>query len=145
MIVTMARLECMASKTMVARPGPLLYGATIFGLLVWLGVLLLLPWVKGIGVGTYLSAVLMALLFATLLLGHLSTEIQFRSDGISAKTFFRTLRCRWAGVDRVEVRPLVPGITIYLICTVRGPVVFTSLWKNHRPLLEALRQRTRFA
>lgn len=135
----------MTSSTMVARPGPLLFGTTIFGLFVWLGVLLLLPWVKGIGMGTYLSAVLMALLFATLLLGHLSTEIQFRSDGIAAKTFFRRLRCRWNAVDRVEVRPLFPGITIYLICTVRGPVVFTSLWKNHRPLLEALRERTRFS
>src|SRR5690606_18851328 len=79
----MTRLEGMTSSTMVARPGPLLFGTTIFGLSVWLGVLLLLPWVKGIGMGTYLSAVLMALLFATLLLGHLSTEIQFRSDGIA--------------------------------------------------------------
>src|SRR5690606_8617636 len=113
----MSRLDLMASSTMVARPGPLLFGTTIFGLSVWLGVLLLLPWVKGIGMGTYLSAVLMALLFATLLLGHLSTEIQFRSDGIAAKTFFRRLRCRWNAVDRVEVRPLFPGITIYLICT----------------------------
>jgi len=135
----------MASKTMVARPGPLLFGATIFGLVVWLAVLLVLPQVQGIGTGTYLSAVLMALLFATLLVGHLSTEIEFQSDGIAAKTFFRRLRCRWSGIDRVEVRPLLPGITIYLICTVRGPVVFTSLWKNHRPLLEALRERTRFA
>lgn len=134
----------MEGNTLTARPGPLLFGTTIFGLMVWLSVLLFLPRVQGIGTWTYLSAVLMALLFAVLLAGHLSTEINFRKEGISARTFFRTLKCRWNGVDRVEVRPLLPGVTIYLICTVRGPVVFTSLWKNHRSLVDALRERTRF-
>lgn len=136
----------MEGKNATTRPGPLLCGASIFGLVVWCAVLLILPRIPGIGVGTYLSAVLMALLFAVLLAGHLSTEIRFRDDeGIAARTLFRKMKCRWNGIDRVEVRPLLPGVTIYLICTVRGPVVFTSLWRNHRVLLTMLQERARMA
>jgi hypothetical protein len=142
----MRTLDPMEGKNTTARPGPLLCGASIFGLAVWSGVLLFLPRVQGIGWGTYLSAVLMALLFAVLLAGHLSAEIRFRpEEGIAAKTFFRKMQCRWNGIQRVEVRPLLPGVTIYLICTVRGPVVFTSLWRNHRRLLALLQERARFA
>lgn len=137
----MGSLERMDAK-IVARPGPFLYGSSLFGLVVWLSVLLFLPRVPGIPWGTYLCAVAMALLFAMLLTGHLSSEIRIGGEGIASRTFFRAMQCRWTGIDRVEVRPLLPGVTIYLICTIRGPVVFTSLWRNHRRLLSELRTRS---
>src|SRR5690606_2327141 len=78
-------------------------------------------------------------------LGHLSAEIRARNDGIDAKTFFRKLHCKWSHVRHVEVRPFMPGLTIYLVSTTVGPVVFTSLWRNHRELLSTLQERVRSA
>jgi uncharacterized membrane protein len=123
----------------------LLYGSSIFGLLVWIAVLILLATLPGITTLTFLCAAAMAALFGSLLLSHLIAEIDLGSEGIAARTVFRKLRCKWSGVRRVEVRPLLPGITIYLISTARGPVVFTSLWRNSRRLLEALRDRALLA
>lgn len=129
------------TKTLIARPGNFLRGSSFFGLVVWLLALLLVSRLPGIGWGTFFSALAMASLFAALFLGHLSAEIRAKNDGFAAKTFFRKLQCQWAGVRRVDVRPFMPGITIYLISTTRGPVVFTSLWRNHRQLLSALQER----
>lgn len=103
--------------------------------------LLLVSGTPGIGWGTFFSAMAMTALFTVLLVGHLSAEIQAKADGIAARTFFRRLQCQWDNVRRVEIRPFMPGLTIYLVSTTRGPVVFTSLWRNHRELLSALRDR----
>ena len=130
-----------AGRTLIARPGPLLRGSSIFGLAVWLGTLMLVSRTPGIGWGTFLSALAMTGLFGALLVGHLSSEIQTRDDGLKMRTFFRRMSCRWNAVKRVEIRPFMPGLTIYLVSTTRGPVVFTSLWRNHRELLAALRER----
>lgn len=130
-----------AGRTLIARPGPLLRGSSIFGLVVWLGALVLVSGTPGIGWGTFISALAMTALFGALLIGHLSAEIQAKGDGLAARTFFRKLQCRWNNVRRVEIRPFMPGLTIYLVSTTRGPVVFTSLWRNHRELLAALREK----
>ena len=132
-------------STLIARPGNFLRGSSLFGLVVWLSALLLVSRLPGIGWATFLSAVAMASLFGALLLGHLSAEIRARNDGIDAKTFFRKLHCKWSHVRHVEVRPFMPGLTIYLVSTTVGPVVFTSLWRNHRELLSTLQERVRSA
>lgn len=43
--------------------------------------------------------------------------------------------------EEVETRPFMPELTIYLVSVARVPLVFTSLWRNHRELLAALRER----
>lgn len=129
------------NSTLVARPGAFLRGSSLFGLLIWIGALVLVSRLPGIGWGTFLSALAMAALFGALLLGHFSAEIRAKHDGIAAKTFFRKLQCKWTNVNRVEARPFMPGLTIYLVSTKSGPVIFTSLWRNHRQLLSALQER----
>ncbi|AKU90725.1 hypothetical protein [Vulgatibacter incomptus] len=126
---------------LIAKPGRILRGSAVFGLVVWLVALVVVSRIPGIGWGTFLSALAMTLLFTALLVGHLSSEIQAQVDGLRARTFFRKLQCRWNNVRHVEVRPFMPGLTIYLVSTTRGPFVFTSLWRNHRELLDALRER----
>lgn len=142
----MSRFDPMAnSKLLVARPGVLLRCASIFGLLSWLGIFALLFWVPGITSGTYFAALAMAGLFLVLLLGQSASEIEVLDDGLAGRTFFRQIRCRWAGVRRIEVRPFLPGLTIFMVATNDGPLVFTSLWRNHRHLLHLVRDRARLA
>lgn len=131
------------SPPLIARPGPLLRGAAVFGLATWLAILALLASLPGITLGAWCSALAMAGLFACLLAGQQAAEIRADREGISGRTLFRRLRCPWPGVQRVEVWPFVPGITIFLVATRRGPLVFTSLWRNHGALLETVRARAR--
>lgn len=126
---------------LVARPGVLLRLTSFFGLFTWLGIFALLFTVPGITSGTFFGALGMASLFALLLLGQAAAEIRCDDDGLSGRTLFRRIRCRWAGVRRVEIRPFLPGLTIFLVATSSGPLVFTSLWRNHKHLLETLRTR----
>lgn len=140
---TRAQIPRMASSTLVARPGAVLRGASIFGLVSWLGVFVLLTRIPGITGGTYLGALAMAGLFALLLAGQSAAVIRADEDGLSGRTLFRMLRCRWTNVRRVEARPFLPGLTIFLVATASGPLVFTTLWRNHGKLLAAVREKAR--
>lgn len=143
---TMARFPAMSPVSdLVARPGVLLRLTCSFGLLTWLGIFALLFTVPGITSGTFFGALGMASLFALLLLGQAAAEIRCDEAGLSGRTLFRRVRCRWAGVRRIEIRPFLPGLTIFLVATSSGPLVFTSLWRNHRPLLDRVRDRARLA
>ncbi|WP_373049224.1 hypothetical protein [Vulgatibacter sp.] len=130
---------------LVARPGWLLRGASLFGLVAWLGIFAMLFTVPGITAGTYFSALAMAGLFGLLLAGQQAAVIRIDREGLSGRTLFRRLRCNWKAVQRVEARPFFPGLTIFLIATNRGPLVFTSLWRNHGELLAILRERAQLA
>mgnify|MGYP001210455004 CR=1 FL=1 len=138
----MATFRLMA---LVARPGWILRGASLFGLLAWLAIFAVLFTVPGITAGTYLSALAMAALFAALLAGQQAAVIRADRDGLSGRTLFRSLRCNWTSVQRVEARPFFPGLTIFLVATTRGPLVFTTLWRNHAELLRELRERAALA
>jgi len=131
--------------SLVARPGLLLRGASLFGLVAWLGIFAMLFTLPGITAGTYLSALAMAGLFAALLAGQQAAVIRIDREGISGRTLFRRLRCGWRAVHRVEARPFFPGLTIFLVATSRGPLVFTTLWRNHGELLALLRERAELA
>lgn len=131
--------------SLVARPGWLLRGASLFGLLAWLGIFGVLFTLPGITAGTYLSALAMAGLFALLLAGQQAAVIRIDREGISGRTLFRRMTCGWRSVQRVEARPFFPGLTIFLIATNRGPLVFTTLWRNHGKLLALLRERAELA
>lgn len=128
-------------SSLVARPGWFLRGASCVGLVAWLAIFALLFTVPGITIGTYLSALAMAGLFGVLLAGQQAAVIRIDREGVSGRTLFRRLRCNWKSVQRVEARPFFPGLTIFLIATNRGPLVFTSLWRNHHELLRLLRER----
>lgn len=123
------------------RPGWLLQGGAIFGLVSWLAILGLLATVPGIGIGTALSALAMAALFAVLLITQSACAVHASPEGLFARSLLRVVHCRWDGVHRLEVRQLLPGIRFYLLATVSGPVVFSSLWSRHRELVELVRDR----
>ncbi len=131
--------------SLVSRPGWLLRGSCLFGLITWLGIFVVLFTLPGITAGTYLSALVMAGLFALLLAGQQAAVIRIDREGISGRTLFRRMNCGWRAVHRVEARPFFPGLTIFLIATSRGPLVFTSLWRNHGQLLAQLREKAELA
>lgn len=133
------------ASQLVARPGVLLRAISLFGLCTWLGIFALLFTVPGITSGTFFGALGMASLFALLLLGQAAAEIRCDDDGLAGRTLFRQVRCRWTGVRRIEVRPFLPGLTIFLVATSAGPLVFTSLWRNHRHLLHLVKDRAQLA
>lgn len=123
------------------RPGWLLQGGAIFGLVTWLAVLGVLSTVPGVGLGTVFSALAMAALFALLLVTQGACTVQAGPEGLFARSLLRVVHCRWDGVHRLEVRQLLPGLRFYLLATVSGPVVFSSLWSRHRELAELVRER----
>lgn len=131
--------------TLVSRPGWILRGSSLFCLLFWLATIGMLVRLPGITFGTFLSAFAMAGLFGFLLAGHQISSIQIDSEGLSGRTLFRRMRCGWNAVHRVDVRPFFPGLTIFLVATARGPLVFTSLWRNHGKLLQMVRERAQLA
>ena len=140
------RFEGMEARdTLESRPGWLLRGASLACLLIWLAIFGLLLALPGVTFGTYASALAMAGMFAFLLAGHQAAAIRVDLDGLSGRTLFRRMRCSWKAVHRVEVRPFFPGLTIFLVATSRGPLVFTSLWRNHGELLRLVRERAELA
>lgn len=129
----------------VAKPGLLLRGTSILGVVTWFGVLVLCLALPGVTFQACLSALGMLALFGALLAGQAMAQIRVRPDGLFGRTLFRRMHCNWSAVQRVEVRPFFPGLTIFLVATSRGPLVFTSLWRNYRELLATLRERAQLA
>ncbi len=127
------------------RPGRLLHGGAIFGLVSWLAILALLATVPGIGFGTVLSALAMAALFALLLVTQRACAVHAGPEGLFARSLLRVVHCRWEAVHRLEVRQLLPGLRFYLLATASGPVAFSSLWSGHRELVALVRERAGLA
>lgn len=115
------------------------------GLAIWLGVLAILSTVPGIGVGTVLSALAMAGLFALLLVTQRACAVQAGPEGLLSRSLLRVVHCRWEGVHRLEVRQLLPGVRFYLLATAAGTVAFSSLWSRHRELADLVRDRAGLA
>ena len=135
----------MGTERLLARPGRAVRAVTFACLLVWAGTLLALSRLPGVDTTTFFSAVAMLLLFAGLLAGQTSTSVRVGPDGLEARTLFRRVRCRWPAVRRVTAQRILPGLTYYLVSTAAGPVAFSSLWRRHRELLAAVRERARLA
>ena len=127
------------------NPGWLLQGGATFGLVIWLAVLGLLATVPGVGIGTVLSALAMAGLFAVLLVTQRACTVHAGPEGLFARSLLRVVHCRWEGVHRLEVRQLLPGVRFYLLATVAGPVAFSSLSSRHRELVALVRDRAGLA
>jgi hypothetical protein len=130
-----------AAPHLHCRPGWLLQGGAVFGLVSWIAILGVLSTVPEVGLGTVLSALAMAGLFAVLLITQRACTVHAGPEGLFARSLLRVVHCRWEGVHRLEVRQLLPGLRYYLLATASGPVVFSSLWSRHRELVELVRDR----
>lgn len=124
-----------------ARPGLLLRGAAATGLVTWAGLLFVLAMLPGIEAYTFLSALAMACFFAAIVAIQNASEIRAGQDGLVARSFLRSLACGWKGVARPRSIRTIPGVSTWIVATHAGTVVFSSLWKNHRRLVEEIERR----
>jgi hypothetical protein len=119
------------------RPSTVLIGVLAAAAVSWLGVLALLLNLRGVEGHTYLAVFFFIGFFGVFLVYYSTQAIVGHSSGLVVRRFYGLKSFEFHDILKIEVYP-GPAMTIYDVCTRRGPIQFSSWFPGHKELLDLL-------
>lgn len=119
------------------RPSRTLIGLLAGSAACWLAVLLLLLNLPGVAGQTYLAVFFFIGFFGVFIVHYATQAIVVSSTGLVVRRLFGLQAFDFQDIVKIDVYP-GPAMTIYDIVTRRGPIQFSSWFRDHRELLDLI-------